>query len=226
MAISGTILAYIFSQVSVALMVIIIGLVSPSSNLIDNIDNSPWLNFSITGFASLSILVVVLIFLRLKNDSFKSLGFKKMVLGDVIWLVVGVVIYFILLMAVTSLASLIPGFNIDQSQNVGYNNLAGWQYLLAFAGLVIIPPITEEILFRGFLYRGLASRWPRIIAALFASALFGLVHFQWNVGVDVFVLSLVLIFLLEKTHNLWVCVGLHAAKNLLAFLVLFVFIGR
>jgi hypothetical protein len=131
-----------------------------------------------------------------------------------------------LLVVILSLASHIPGFNANQSQNIGYQGIAGTQLILAFVGLVVLPPLAEEMLFRGFLYRGLASRWPKVVAALVTSGLFGLVHFQWNVSIDVFVLSLVMIALYEKTENLWVCVGLHAIKNSLAFLTLFVFIGR
>jgi membrane protease YdiL (CAAX protease family) len=82
------------------------------------------------------------------------------------------------------------------------------------------------MLFRGFLYRGLAKRWPKYIAAAVSSLLFAVVHFQWNVGVDVFVLSMVMILLYEKTKNLWVCVALHGLKNLVAYLMLFVFTGR
>jgi len=98
--------------------------------------------------------------------------------------------------------------------------------VLAFIGLVVLPPIAEEMLFRGFLYRGLAKRLPKILSALITSGLFALLHFQWNVSLDVFVLSLVLIALYEKTKNLWVCVGLHAIKNGIAFLALFVFVSR
>jgi membrane protease YdiL (CAAX protease family) len=140
-------------------------------------------------------------------------------------MVLGAIIYYGALIAVLSLAQLIPGFNLEQTQEIGYQTVNGWQLGLAFIGLVILPPLAEEMLFRGFLYRGLAKKWPKILAAIFASVLFAVVHFQWNVGVDVFVLSMVMIFLYEKTKNLWVCVGLHALKNAVAFLVLFVFKG-
>ena len=182
-----------------------------------------WFELLLSGVAALALLGFLWLFLRSRKRSFKDLGFAKPKWSDFGWLAVAVVGYFIFLSVALAAASYIPGFNAEQEQDVGYASVAGAQLLLAFVGLVILPPLAEEMMFRGFMYRGMASKWPRVISALITSLLFALVHFQWNVGVDVFVLSLVLIALYEKTKNLWMCVGLHALKNFIAFLALFVF---
>lgn len=182
-----------------------------------------WLELLLSGISAVALGLVLWIFLKYRKRGFKDLGFKKPQWSDFGWLAVAVIVYFILLSLSLTLAGLIPGFNADQQQDVGYSGIAGVQLVLAFIGLVILPPLAEEMMFRGFMYRGMASKWPKIASALLTSFLFGLVHFQWNVGVDVFVLSLVLIALYEKTKNLWMCVGLHAIKNFIAFLALFVF---
>jgi membrane protease YdiL (CAAX protease family) len=124
------------------------------------------------------------------------------------------------------LNAFVPAFNGDQAQDVGFVGAKGWQLALAFIGLVIIAPVSEEIFFRGFLYRGLRRSWPKWLAAVGTSALLALAHGQWNVGVDVFILSMLLIFVYQKTGNLWLSIGMHATKNLIAFLFLFVFISK
>jgi membrane protease YdiL (CAAX protease family) len=218
-----SVLAYIASVAIMFIPLAIIQAVNRGQNIQTVLNNSPWLELTLTGISSATLLAVLWLFLKHRKSSFKELGFNKFKNSDVGWIVSGAIIYYAALIAVLSLAQLIPGFNLEETQTIGYQVANGWQLGLAFIGLVILPPLAEEMLFRGFLYRGLAKKWPKLLAAIFASVLFAVVHFQWNVGVDVFVLSMVMIFLYEKTKNLWVCVGLHALKNAVAFLVLFVF---
>jgi membrane protease YdiL (CAAX protease family) len=216
-------LAYLMAQLVLFIPLAIIALCNRGQDVVTILDNSAWLQLVLTGISSAALLGVLWLFLRRRKSSFKELGFRTFKLSDGGWVVLGLVIYYVVLIVALSLANLIPGFNLEQTQTIGYTTANGWQLSLAFIGLVILPPLAEESIFRGFLYRGLASRWSKLPAAIVASLLFAVVHWQWNVGVDVFVLSMVMIALYEKTKNLWVCVALHGIKNFIAFLMLFVF---
>lgn len=218
-----SLLAYIMSQVILIVPIVIIKLAGNNQDFNTLLNESAWLQLTLTGVSAVGLLAVLWLFLKSRKLGFKALGFRKLKLQDFGWLAVAIFVYYLVLIVSLSVASHVPGFNADQAQDVGFDSVVGWQLGLAFIGLVVLPPLAEEMLFRGFMYRGLASKWPKIISALITSALFGLVHFQWNVGLDVFILSLVLIALYEKTKNLWMCVFLHATKNFLAFLALFVF---
>jgi membrane protease YdiL (CAAX protease family) len=218
-----SIIVYFVSQFVVIIPMIIISVANNGQDIATILDNSSWAELALAGVSSLSIIGILYILLKIRGNSFKDLGFRKPKWSDITWLLLGLLIYIVLLAISLIAASFIPGFDAEQTQDIGYKSAQGWQLLLAFTGLVILPPLAEEMMFRGFMYRGMANRWPKIISALLSSGLFALVHFQWNVGVDVFILSLVMIFLLEKTKNLWVCVALHAVKNCIAFLSLFVF---
>ena len=223
-AIIVSLVAYIVSQLILIIPIALISATAGDGQDFDTLlSESAWLQLTLTGVSAAGLLATLWLFLKSRKLRFKNLGFKKPKLQDFGWLAVAVFVYYILLIITVTIASNVPGFNAEQAQDVGFAAVSGWQLVLAFIGLVILPPLAEEMLFRGFMYRGLATKWPKIIAALVTSALFGLVHFQWNVALDVFVLSLVLIALYEKTKNLWMCVGLHAIKNFLAFLALFVF---
>ena len=123
-----------------------------------------------------------------------------------------------------SIAMVWPGFNVNQSQEVGFSGLTDmWQYVAAFIALVIIPPLVEEALFRGYLFGMLRKYNGFVVSTVLTSAIFGIVHSQVNVGIDVFALSLVLCYLREKTGSIWAGVGLHMLKNLIAFVLLFVY---
>lgn len=136
----------------------------------------------------------------------------------------GFVIYFLFSATLVYIASqLVPGFNIDQAQSVGFENLTQkYEFLLAFITLVIIAPFIEEVLFRGYLYGKLRAVAPMWVAIIVTSLVFGVVHGQWNVAVDVFALSVVMCGLREITGNIWAGILLHAIKNGLAFYLLFI----
>ena len=115
-------------------------------------------------------------------------------------------------------------FNAGQAQNLGFNgnpHSSPFVLLAVFFSLVIIPPLVEETLFRGFLLQGMRKQFPIAIAVLFTSLIFGAAHGQLNVGIDTFTLSCFLCFLRIKTESLWPGIILHGTKNLIAFIVLY-----
>lgn len=143
---------------------------------------------------------------------------------DFAWLPLGAVVYVVLSALLISIAFLVlPFFDSAQPQDTGFTGISGqFEYVLAFVALVIIAPFAEEVLFRGYLFGKLRKYAPVWVAVLITSLVFAVVHFQWNVGVDVFALSIVLCVLRVITGSLWPAIFLHMAKNGLAFYLLFI----
>lgn len=145
-------------------------------------------------------------------------------LSDIAWAPAAFVAYMILTNVVGAVAPLvIPHFDTNQAQEIGFTGLTQqYQYALAFLTLVVVAPLAEETLFRGYLYGKLRRIAPLWLTVLLVSLLFGVVHLQWNVGVDVFVMSIVVCLLRESTGSIWAGVGVHMLKNGLAFYLLFI----
>jgi len=143
---------------------------------------------------------------------------------DILLAPAGFVLYALLAAIFAYLAVIVwPGFNGTQAQDVGFDNLSGrYQYLFAFLTLVVIAPIAEEVLLRGYLYGKLRKLIPFAAAAVITSVIFGIMHLQWNVGINVFALSLIMCGLREVTGSIWAGILLHMMKNGIAFYVLFV----
>lgn len=136
----------------------------------------------------------------------------------------GFVVY-ILLSAILLIiaAQIFPGLNTEQAQDTGFGELArGFEYLLAFLTLVVIAPVAEEILFRGYLLGKLRKHVPLWVAILLTSLLFASLHWPVSVMIDVFVLSIVLCLLRVYSKSLWPSIFLHMIKNGIAFYVLFI----
>lgn len=140
--------------------------------------------------------------------------------------IAGYVIYMAVFIAITvMLVQWVPAYNSTQPQDLGFNALFGLDRLIGFIVLVIITPIAEELVMRGFLFGKLRQAkmpfWP---TAVIVSLIFGFAHGQWNVGVDTLILSMVACYLREMTGTIWPGVVIHMLKNAVAFVMLFVFV--
>jgi len=155
----------------------------------------------------------------------EELGFTRYpTWTDIVLAPAGFFVYMILSAIFTALAmSYLTFINFDQVQDTGFSQLGPqYEYLLAFATLVIVAPVAEEIIFRGYLLGKLRKHVPIWVAVLITSLLFAAVHLSWNVGIDVFALSLVLCLLRITTKSLWPAILLHMLKNGVAFYFLFI----
>lgn len=142
--------------------------------------------------------------------------------SDIGLALLGAIPYIVLALLFTQIATLIPGFDAAQKQDIGFSATNQGSLLLAFVALVIVAPLAEEILFRGYLFATLRTQVGAIASVILTSFTFALLHMQLNVGLDVFALSLVLCTLRIVTGSIWAGVLLHMIKNGLAFYVLFV----
>lgn len=143
---------------------------------------------------------------------------------------------FIVSMVATSvvmyLVSLVlPGVDLATEQAVGFENLTErYEMLLAFFTLVVLAPICEELLFRGYLYGRVRRYYNALWTIVLTSLVFGSMHvyagpgmpLQWNVMIGTTVLAVFIGLLREYTGSIWAGILLHMIKNGIAFFLLFV----
>ncbi len=174
---------------------------------------------------TIGIVISVPYGIKRYTTSLETLGLNRLPSWTDIGLApVGFVGYALLIATVTALiTSLLPGLPLDQVQDIGFKALGSQSdNMLAFVTLVVIAPIAEETLFRGYLYGKLKRYVPTYAAAIATSLLFAVAHFQLNVGIDVFVLSLILCGMRSLTGSIWAGVLVHMLKNMIAYYLLFV----
>ncbi|MBR2855384.1 CPBP family intramembrane metalloprotease [Candidatus Saccharibacteria bacterium] len=144
---------------------------------------------------------------------------------------VGFIVYMILAAIMVGIFSQFSWFNPDEVQQVGFNHFVlGFDRILAFLTLVVVAPVSEEIIFRGWLYGKMREKialeysntFSIIASSLLVSLLFGIIHMQWNVSVNVFAMSLVLCAMREITGTIYSGILLHMIKNGVAFWILYV----
>jgi len=93
---------------------------------------------------------------------------------------------------------------------------------------VLIIPIIEEVLFRGFLQAWLRQRWGRNLAILATAAIFALFHYSASQGlanlpfcISLFVLACFLGFIYERQHSLLSPIVLHILFNAVGVSMMF-----
>jgi membrane protease YdiL (CAAX protease family) len=130
-------------------------------------------------------------------------------LGAYWWIVAGLFLVQLLFSvgAITLTQLVFPGLD-DALAGVGEGNL-----LLALLGLVVLPPLVEEVVFRGVLLERFTIKWRIGVAIIVSSVAFGILHAD-PVGAGVFGVVTCLLYL--RTGSLWPGILIHFANNLLA----------
>ena len=106
-------------------------------------------------------------------------------------------------------------FNSEQQDVVQMIRDASDPWLLvamAFSA-VIVAPIAEELIFRGFLYPVVKRFTDRWFAAVFTGVFFGVIHFNLYSFPIIAIMGIILAVIYEKTGSLWSVIGCHAAFN-------------
>lgn len=192
--------------------------------------DNPWLYLPLMVLIEGLAVTGLYLYMRRADISWKDLGvgeFKPIYIAYAAAGYVGVMFANVIVTA--AVGGLLPSVDLDQKQSLGITaTAAGNQLIPLFIVLVILPPVVEELLMRGFLFTRLRQRLPFAVSAIIVSVLFGLAHITqadsglfWSGAISFFVLSLMLCWLREKTNSLWPSIGVHMLQNGIAFTFLY-----
>jgi membrane protease YdiL (CAAX protease family) len=195
--------------------------------------NSAFAQFIVTALSYAAMLAAVIWFVRYKGAAVRqALGIHLTRWRQLLFAIPGYVVYILFFIIAVMIVRVVSGIDVDQRQALGFDEqVQGFSFILAFISLVVLPPLCEEVLFRGFLYgtlraNKLGALWATTITSIFFAGLhlFGSTDgsLLWIAFVDVFVLSLVLCYVRERTGNIWAGVVIHALKNAVVFVNLFI----
>ena len=139
--------------------------------------------------------------------------------------------YFLVLITATiAVDAFIPAIDTQQEQQLGLNlSASGVDLVYIWIAIVLLTAFTEELVLRGVLYRLLKKAIARWWAIGLTSVVFGLAHTEflsggslnWISAIDTTLFSVFLIFVYERHKTLWAPILLHALKNSIAFVFLF-----
>ncbi|NOZ75262.1 MAG: CPBP family intramembrane metalloprotease [FCB group bacterium] len=184
----------------------------------------PHSNTLITSFLSIVVgqgfmIVPVLVFLRRQHYPLvQTLRLNPVpfpVILSVFILSLGLVILMDEVDRITALWFPLPDYLSDISQAL---IITSWSSaILLVLALVILAPLGEELLFRGFLQRTLENAWPDITkAVLITSLFFAFIHLNPYWMIQIYVLAVMLGYLAWRSDSVIPSFILHLVNNAVA----------
>lgn len=100
---------------------------------------------------------------------------------------------------------------------------------LTAIAVIIVVPLTEELLFRGLLQSWFKRKFHNtLIGIMLSSLIFALFHYSGNHGMtnvellsSLFFLSCMLGYIYERQRSLWAPIGMHSFFNFISLLMIF-----
>ena len=196
---------------------IIISMFSSSPNQTDKI--YLYLSFLI---GQIVIILPPIYYLNFKKKSiYDSLRFKPVsfdTLVNSVLLSISVIILFDALERIINKIVPTPDYIIDLGKIMQPDSAMGFIFL--FLAVVIMAPIGEEMVFRGFLQKFLEEYWKDITRAILISSLiFAMIHFNPYWTIQIYLLGIILGFLSWKTKSIIPSIILHSLNNGIAFIL-------
>jgi membrane protease YdiL (CAAX protease family) len=97
----------------------------------------------------------------------------------------------------------------------------GWAVRITCVSAVLIAPVVEETVFRGYFYPVVKPHLGAVGAALLTGGMFAFSHGNLVVLPGLFLLSLSLTLALERFGSLWIPIGMHSAFNSVSLILIY-----
>ena len=185
---------------------------------------SAWLNFI---YFCINFVAVLVIFRKLLGHNIIHLGnnFPRCLKAAFL----GFCVYYVTTLAMNNLIQfLYPGFSNINDSNVA--SMARLDYIPMVIGTVILVPVTEEVLVRGLVFRGLYGQ-NRFLGYVLSTAVFCGIHIISYIGsadpltltlcfIQYIPASLCLAWAYAEADNIFAPILIHTAVNLMGILAL------
>ena len=175
--------------------------------------------------AQVSILLLILVLLnkKYKFKDYSLIGFKKFSLKKAISLAVYSYISYLSIMILLLYSTMkykyyIPGIG-EQQEHIGIFGEGIIGVIILGIIAIIVAPVTEELLFRGYILTTLNKYYSTSAAIIVSSIFFAAVHLEFQVFIPLFVLGLILGYLRTSNDNIFYSIVFHILNNSIAFIV-------
>lgn len=210
-------LALLFTFLAALSLIVVAGAVITAAGVKD-LDKSSTFTI-VSSVITAAVFVAAAFFAAHRAGPFtlSDFGFKRFKPSAFSWLLLAFVVFAVFAAVYSTLFH--PSDDEDLLRDLGAFD-STWLAVATGLLLIVAAPFSEELFFRGFLFRSIANGTGVWRAALLSGALFGLFHVELDKIVPIGFLGFVLAMLYSKTGSLWPSIILHAIYNGIVFAVL------
>jgi len=207
-------IAYIYISYTINyLLIIYVGNVLPNSTI------------SILSYAIQIISLLVILLILNKKYSFKSfslIGFKSFSFFKAIKLSIFAYITYLTVMSLLLYSTVkynyhLPGIG-EQEEHISLFGDNAIGIILLGITAIIIAPLMEEILFRGYILTTINKYYSTFVSILISSILFATVHLEFQVFIPLLILGIILGYLRTSNNNIYYSIIFHVLNNSIAFI--------
>lgn len=223
-ALSGTVLINVILSLGISVVLSVIAIVMVESGQYMNTQeaaNDLRTNLGINWFIQILLHFLILagglIYLVIrKADIGREMGYKKFMSGkDLVLTILYTFSYIVIMLPINSIyISLLQALGYDVNTAVVsfpmFGSIAG--IILAYFAIACLPPLSEELMFRGLAINGLKSlgKWP---AVLLSSLCFAFMHMNPVQYLNAFCGGIVMGLVYWKTKSIWAGAIVHFINN-------------
>ena len=153
------------------------------------------------------LLIAIIYMIVQKIDPITEIPYKRISIVDI---VLSLVAGYCLIPAVLLISNLSMLFSTNYLEEG--TTLLTYPFAMQVILLAVIPPLVEELIFRGIFF-GSYRKAGMTGAALMSGLLFGCFHLNINQALYAFVMGIVFAYMVEATGSLWSSVIAHFAVN-------------
>ena len=93
--------------------------------------------------------------------------------------------------------------------------------IISIITVILLGPITEELMIRGLSLNKALSRKKVITAIIISSIIFGIIHLNLLQGIFAFIVGITLAIVFIKTKSIIPCIIIHIINNLIAYITMY-----
>lgn len=136
----------------------------------------------------------------------------------------GVLLYIMSMLLTGILAMLFPQLAQPQMiSNVIVDAQTPWEIAVVLLTVGVLAPVSEEMLFRGYIYHSVARFYPKSVSVLVTSLWFGCMHYDLLRLLPLTMVGLFLNIVLLKSGSLYGAMLMHSTWNVIMVLTLLLF---
>jgi uncharacterized protein len=173
------------------------------------------------------VLVVYLLLVRRGVLTWKKMGLTGPRAPNFVLRGVGWGLLFLLVAAVIEALQRQAGVEISQPEFEAIRDATPLGKLGIWIAGVVVAPLSEEIVFRGYIFRAISARKGLIRGMLYSSALFAFLHIDPTQGLEnagaflpILAGAAIIALAYHRSGDLWVPITAHLVNNALAFTAL------
>ncbi len=159
---------------------------------------------------------IVFLFLHLRGVTVQQIGLQPF--GNSKWfiwsLLLGVVIFFAMLLVSAFMVSLFPQWAEPQAATEMIMQADGrWERFEVLFMVSVLAPFSEELLFRGYIYHSVRQHRSVFISVLIASLLFGAMHYDLFRLLPLTFVGVLFNIAVIRSESLWAAMIMHGVWN-------------